>query len=566
MNSKKLLQDQSHRLVFVLDKLHPQDVRVTLEDWIKPLRGAITVDWEQEIPTGLIPIILPTSTRLQKKKSTGTNILVRPIHQDLLTIGDQSQAEEMADAVVEATKGEGPFQDIVAIFLMKALARETEASRKLALRHQRVFEKKVKAAQKEISLKENDLKSFIEIFSQYLDLQEELTGVPSLETIAQNLELLSKKLDRKKNWRLILRADAHLTCEGELFYLGNLKGSPLFLEKISQETSALNICSTSLIVISLTRLVRKWETEEGEVKPGHIVQEAFQALPFPLLLLGEKGEVLQHNTSFVKMNLPPSRVGKLQELDQVQTKEMNWTVRRTSLTSAHGQRALFTFLPDRPKGFKNGSPSGGQELGIITSSIAHELNNPIGGLLVALELLSMDDHWDEESLTQLAEMRQGALRCKQLIETFLGFSRLKTNDAKIEKDLLKNCFEQALHLQRFRMVESGLRVTISHQQQHPFAYALHAPTATMLAYLVIGEMMTAFHHLKLLENQSARGMQLDIQVQEDADRFKLILKTPLSIKQSLNSKLLQFLLQQERLQLDVELDNSLSFLHQNVLI
>jgi signal transduction histidine kinase len=567
MNPLLLLQNQAHRLMFVIDPQHPQDVRQTLDEWIKPLKGAQVGEWGAAT-NGYIPIWLPAPARLQAgKKSSGVSVFVRPLHQDLLNSADPQVIEEQVDAVVDARAGEAPFHSVVAGFLSRALAREGEASRTLALRYQKIFERLLRGALRELADDKLLHDSYLENYARFLELQESLVGAPGPETLSQNLELLARRLDRKKNWRLILRSEARGEIKGELFFLGTLRGAPVFLEQLGMDPGPLGVCAAALVASSMRRLVHQWETSDADVTPGHIVQEAFQSLPFPLLFLGEKGEVLQHNTAFVKMNLAPSRVGKLQEFDQVLTRDRSWTVRRVTLAGGQGHRVLYTFFPEKPQGLSSGGASGSQDLGIITSSIAHELNNPIAGLLAALELLRMDEHWDEESFTQLTEMKQGALRCKQLIETFLGFSRIKPQEGgMLEKDLLKRCFEQALHLQRFRMVESELRVTITHRQQHPFAYPLHAPTATMLAYLVLGEVMTAFHHLKLLERRSSKGLLLEAIVEEDADRFRIILNPAISVKQGLNSKLLQYLLQQERLSVEIHEDGALLFSHQNVLI
>lgn len=567
MNTRTLLNDQAHRLVFLLDPLHPQDVRSTLEAWIKPLRGATLGVWGEKVPVGKLALCLPSPAWEKPKRFQGHAVFVRPIHQDLLSFSDTSLIEEQVDAVLEAHEGETPFYMVVAGLLSRAMAREGESARKMALKYSRQFERQLKNAIAELSEDPALHTLYLENFERFLDLQEELAGAPGVETLTQNLELLARRLDRKKNWRLHFSGAPASEGAGQLFYLGRLQGAPVFLENLAQLESTLDITAAALIAASLTKIVKRWESDQSDIKPGQMVQEAFQALPFPMLLLGGKGEVLQHNTAFVKLNLTPSRVHKLQDIDQVQLKEQSWTVRRTMLSGSQDSRLLFTFLPEKMKGMSTDSTMGGQDLGIITSSIAHELNNPIAGLLVALEMLSMEDFWDDEAREQLNEMRQGTLRCKQLVETFLGFSRMKPMDGEVrDKDLLKNCFEQALNLQRFRMVESGLRVNISHKQKHPFAYSLHAPTATMLAYLVIGDIMTAFHHLKLLERRSARGLVLEAEVFEDADRFQIVLRPQIALKQGLSSKLLHYLLQQEKLQLEVGAEGELMFIHQNVLI
>ncbi len=564
MNPRQLLQDQSHRLVFVLDNEHTQDMRLMIEEWLKPIRGVHIANWNDPVDPGHTPIYLPTAKRLGGKKLKGPSILVRPLYQDLFALTEAAPSEDNADAIIEASQGANPFYLVSAGLLARSLAMDAEVARRAASKHKRAFEKDLAAALKEIASDPAIHQEYLQLFSKYLELQEQLVGAPGEETLSQNLELLAKKIDRKKNWRLLFKSENYKDAKGKLFYLGQLQGAPIFLEQLSSDPGPLGLSSAALVVSTLARQIRHWSSEESDVKPGHIVQEAFQLLPFPILLLGEKGEVLQYNTAFVRMSLAPSYVAKLKDLDQIQARDQNWTVRRTSFSAAHGERAIFTFLSDKPRGVDG--PMGSQELGIITSSIAHELNNPIAGLLTALELLAMDDHWDADSRNELLEMKQGALRCKQLVETFLGFSRIKTDNVSMEKDLLKRCFEQALHLQRFRMVESGLRVNLMFRQSHPFAYPLHAPTATMLAYLVIGELMTAFHHLKLLERRSARGLSLEITVSEDADRFQLRIEPQVSTKQSLNSKLLQFLMQQEKLQLDILEDGTLLLVHQNVLI
>ena len=60
-----------------------------------------------------------------------------------------------------------------------------------------------------------------------------------------------------------------------------------------------------------------------------------------------------------------------------------------------------------------------EELGIISSSIAHELNNPLGGILAGLSVLLLED-LEMENRLSLEEMKRGTERCRQLINIFLG--------------------------------------------------------------------------------------------------------------------------------------------------
>lgn len=63
------------------------------------------------------------------------------------------------------------------------------------------------------------------------------------------------------------------------------------------------------------------------------------------------------------------------------------------------------------------------ELGTIGGSIAHELNNPLSGIITFLQLMKMDLKGDESFYEDILEMESGALRCKEIIQNLLGFSR-----------------------------------------------------------------------------------------------------------------------------------------------
>lgn len=75
------------------------------------------------------------------------------------------------------------------------------------------------------------------------------------------------------------------------------------------------------------------------------------------------------------------------------------------------------------------------ELGTIGSSIAHELNNPLAGMLSYLQLLLMDVEKDSEFYEDLKEMESATLRCKDIVQNLLGFSRKQSIDRKALIDL-----------------------------------------------------------------------------------------------------------------------------------
>ena len=68
------------------------------------------------------------------------------------------------------------------------------------------------------------------------------------------------------------------------------------------------------------------------------------------------------------------------------------------------------------------------ELGVIGSSIAHELNNPLGGMLSFIQLIRMDLKGDEPWGSDILDMENGAQRCREIVKNLLGFARRSPGD------------------------------------------------------------------------------------------------------------------------------------------
>jgi len=69
------------------------------------------------------------------------------------------------------------------------------------------------------------------------------------------------------------------------------------------------------------------------------------------------------------------------------------------------------------------------EIGILAGSVAHEINNPIGGILAFLQLMDRDETINEAVKKDLKEMENATQRCKRIVENLLHFSR-RTRDEK----------------------------------------------------------------------------------------------------------------------------------------
>jgi hypothetical protein len=90
------------------------------------------------------------------------------------------------------------------------------------------------------------------------------------------------------------------------------------------------------------------------------------------------------------------------------------------------------------------------ELGIISSSLAHEMNNPLAGLLSFTQLMLMDLKPEDPIYQDLKEIESAAKRSRDIVDNLLVFSRL--NDSEMLKkvnlyDMIEKAF-QLFHLQK----------------------------------------------------------------------------------------------------------------------
>lgn len=97
------------------------------------------------------------------------------------------------------------------------------------------------------------------------------------------------------------------------------------------------------------------------------------------------------------------------------------------------------------------------ELGIIGSSIAHELNNPLGGILSFVQMMKMDLAPDDPLYPDLLEMENGVLRCRDIVQNLLGFTRQSGSDDLTVFDF-REALQRALSLIDLQTRAHGLEV------------------------------------------------------------------------------------------------------------
>ncbi len=292
-------------------------------------------------------------------------------------------------------------------------------------------------------------------------------------------------------------------------------------------------------------------------------EHILDSIPFPVALLSVSGEIFQHNSLFSKLNLTPMECLNYKLREKILVHDIPYNVFRKDLNHLGVEKLLFVFFTESffLKGDGQLTPSG-QELGIISSSIAHELNNPIAGIQAAIGLLMLDENMNEEAKLTLVEMKNGANRCKQLIETFLGFSRANPKHLTVkdsQQSSIDICYQQAQNLLRFRTVESGIRFSMNFSRHLEFRAGVNLSLLTMTFYLILGELMTLYSHQLLIADKNQIEKVIRGEIIESSQEIQIQLHE-LNISTLSLSKLIQNLLTIENLVLQVT-DYSLRFIY-----
>jgi two-component system NtrC family sensor kinase len=94
-------------------------------------------------------------------------------------------------------------------------------------------------------------------------------------------------------------------------------------------------------------------------------------------------------------------------------------------------------------------------LGRLAAAVAHEINNPLAGILIYTDMLLRDIRDNQQGREDLEEIRHQTLRCKQIVTRLLEFSRLPLAQM-INFDVnevVKTCVEFLCHQAMFHDIE-----------------------------------------------------------------------------------------------------------------
>lgn len=321
----------------------------------------------------------------------------------------------------------------------------------------------------------------------------------------------------------------------------------------SQEQERLSILHSLVLTLHI-ELIHAYMSDEKKrdkiVRASQFWEDVLDRLVDPVALLSLEGDLLICNHAFSRSGFLPKECLKLKDTETTQKRNQYFCVTKRSLNFT-GEEHIFILLEQAqaPATSPISGRGAGEELGIISSSLAHELKNPIAGILAASSLLSYQDNLTGETLAQIKEMQQSAKRCQNLIEIFLGFSKVETPHGY--QTSMMSALSHAFELLKFRMIETDVRLELKPPVESEIYWDVNSSVASMIFYLILSEVMTYAAHERLVASQVS-DYCLSLKTRIDRDSFVLDITPALQGSVRFEEhKLLKHLLEWEALQIIV---------------
>jgi two-component system NtrC family sensor kinase len=231
----------------------------------------------------------------------------------------------------------------------------------------------------------------------------------------------------------------------------------------------------------------------------------FDAISDPLAIVKVDGEVVRANAAFAKLagvpvnrlpGLQPSRevYGQLpapgrasggETVAEVARGERTWLVRTFPFPESGSVAVWKDVTEEREVSRRLLQAEKMAAVGQLAGGVAHEINNPLGGILAFAQLMSREDR-NKEDIDSLNLIIDAATRAKKIVESLLRFSRRPKQDERGEVDLAKVA-EDALFLMSSQLKEGRVEVV---RRLEP---AVCTGNANLLGQILVNLLVNALH-------------------------------------------------------------------------
>lgn len=105
-------------------------------------------------------------------------------------------------------------------------------------------------------------------------------------------------------------------------------------------------------------------------------------------------------------------------------------------------------------------------IGTLAGGVAHEINNPLGGILAFTQLIKAETPAESPIHGDLCEIEEAAKRCKKIVEDLLSFSRPSVGLETSPQDV-NGLIEKLLPLLRLNLRESSITIHTDYGRKLP---------------------------------------------------------------------------------------------------
>lgn len=104
-------------------------------------------------------------------------------------------------------------------------------------------------------------------------------------------------------------------------------------------------------------------------------------------------------------------------------------------------------------------------IGELISGVAHELNNPLTGVMGYAQLLQLRKDLDDRAKESLAKINELALRCQKIVQNLLSFARKKKPERTLSN--INEILEKTIDLRSYEMLVNNIELTFDLDRNIP---------------------------------------------------------------------------------------------------